>query len=306
MSDTFLAWLTVLPGYTLPLLLASLGLMISERAGVLNLCPEGFMAVGAMTGALAVLAGYSPAVAILCGILAGTGLSLLFGLATVVFRADHTLAGLATVALGLGITGVLGRPYVQKPFDGLTRLSETSWGEGLPRLLGQQNLLLPISLILVLAVWYWIFRRPSGLSLRAVGEDPAAADVVGIDVQLTQLGAVLASGALGGLAGAYLSVASAHVWVEGMVAGRGWVAVAIVIFAGWRPRGVLFGAILFGGAEAAMLRLQTQGVEFPLYLGAMLPYALTLLVFCIACARRGRDNGAPAALGRVYLRQDKH
>lgn len=306
MTDTFLAWLTVLPGYSVPLLLASLGLMISERAGVLNLCPEGFMAVGAMSGALAVLAGYSPAMGILFGILAGGALSLVFGLATVVFRADHTLAGLATVALGLGITGVLGRPYVQKPFDGLTRLSETPWGADLPRLLGQQNLLLPLSLLLVLAVWYWIFRSPSGLSLRAVGEDPAAADVVGIDVQLAQLGAVLASGALGGLAGAYLSVASAHVWVEGMVAGRGWVAVAIVIFAGWRPSGVLFGAILFGGAEAAMLRLQTLGVEFPLYLGAMLPYALTLLVFCIACARRGGENGAPAALGRIYLRQDKH
>ncbi|MEJ8476667.1 ABC transporter permease [Roseibium algae] len=306
MIDLVLAWLTVLPSFTLPLLLASLGLMISERAGVLNLCPEGLMAVGAMTGALLVLAGYDPMLAVLGGVLAGTALSLVFGVAAVVFRADHTLAGLATVALGLGITGVVGRSSMQKPFDGLARLSDTAWGAGLPRLLGQQNVLLPVTLLLLLLVWIWLFRSHSGLRLRAVGEDPAAADVVGIDIQLTQLGAVLASGALAGLAGAYLSVASAHVWVEGMIAGRGWVAVAIVIFAGWRPGGVLLGAALFGGAEAAMLRLQTLGLDFPIYLGAMLPYVLTLVVFCIACIRRSGDNGAPSALGRTYLRQDKH
>ncbi|MBN9669645.1 ABC transporter permease [Roseibium aggregatum] len=306
MTDLVLAWLTVFPGYTVPLLLASLGLVISERAGVLNLCTEGLMAVGAMTGALMALAGYDPLLAVACGALAGAALSLVFGVATVVFRADHTLAGLATVALGLGITGVVGRPYVQKPFDGLPRLSDTVWGADLPRLVGQQNILLPLTVLLLLAVWGWLFRTHSGLRLRAVGEDPAAADVVGIDIQLTQLGAVLASGVLAGLAGAYLSVAAAHVWVEGMVAGRGWVAVAIVIFAGWRPWGVLLGAGLFGGAEAAMLRLQTLGLDFPIYLGAMLPYALTLLVFCIACARRRGENAGPAALGKAYLRQDKH
>lgn len=306
MIDFVLAWLTVLPGYVIPLLLASLGLVLSERAGVLNLGPEGFMAVGAMTGAVLALGGYSPWMGIVLGTLAGAGLSLAFGLAVVVFRVEQTLAGLATVALGLGITGVIGRPHVQTPFEGLPILADTAWGAGLPRILGQQNALLPLSLVILVAIGWFLFRTTAGLRLRAVGEDPAAADVSGVDVQVTQILAVLASGALGGLAGAYLSVASAHVWVEGMVAGRGWVVVALVIFARWRPGRSLFAAILFGGTEALMPRLQAIGVDFPVYIGAMLPYALTLGVLALSSMRRGSRSGAPAALGQTYLRQDKH
>ncbi|WP_109466717.1 ABC transporter permease [Albibacillus kandeliae] len=306
MSEFLLAWLTVLPSYAAPLLLAGLGLVLSERAGVLNLAPEGMMAVGAMTGALTVLGGHDPWTGVLAGVAAGTALSLGFGLAVVVFRAEQTLAGLATVALGLGITGVIGRAHVQKPFEGLARLSETGWGADLPRLIGQQTLLIPVALVLLVAVWWVLFRTAAGLRLRAVGEDPAAADVAGANVQAIQLAAVLGSGALCGLAGAYLSVASAHVWVEGMVAGRGWVVVALVIFARWRPAGVLWGALLFGGTEALTLRLQAVGVDFPVYLGAMLPYALTLVVLTIASLRRGASSGEPSALGFIYLRQDKH
>ncbi|NIZ07810.1 ABC transporter permease [Pseudooceanicola sp. HF7] len=306
MMDFILAWLTVLPGYVVPLLLASLGVLLSERAGILNLCPEGFMAVGAMTGALLCLAGHDPWTAVLAGTLSGLGLSLVFGLAVVVFRVEQTLAGLAIVALGLGITGVIGRSHVQKPFPGLPRLSETAWGADLPRLLGQQNMLLPLSLLLLALIAWFLARSPAGLRLRAVGEDPAAADISGVDVQRVQLGAVLASGALGGLAGAFLSVASAHVWVEGMVAGRGWVVVALVIFARWRPLRCLWAALLFGGTEAIMPRLQALGVDFPVYLGAMLPYVLTLAVLALASMRRGARSGAPAALGLTYLRQDKH
>ncbi len=306
MTDLFLAWLTVLPGYVLPLLLASLGVVLSERAGVLNLCPEGFMAVGAMTGALICLAGQGPWLGVLGGTAAGLGLSAVFGLAVVVFRVEQTLAGLATVALGLGITGVLGRSHVQKPFDGVPRLSETSWGAELPRVLGQQTLMLPLALLLLLLVAWFLTRSAAGLRLRAVGEDPGAADVAGVDVQIVQLGAVLTSGAFGGLAGAYLSVASAHVWVEGMVAGRGWVVIALVIFARWRPLRCLAAALLFGGTEALMPRLQALGVDFPVYLGAMLPYVLTLAVLALTSTRRGARSGAPAALGLSYLRQDKH
>ncbi|MCT4370033.1 ABC transporter permease [Yangia mangrovi] len=173
-------------------------------------------------------------------------------------------------------------------------------------MLGQQTLLLPLAILLLALVAWFLARSPAGLRLRAVGEDPAAADVAGVDVQLVQLGAVLASGAFGGLAGAFLSVASAHVWVEGMVAGRGWVVIALVIFARWRPLRCLGAAILFGGTEAIMPRLQALGVDFPLYLGAMLPYVLTLSVLVLASMRRGARSGAPAALGLRYLRQDKH
>lgn len=305
MSAFLMSWASIVPDYAAPLLLAALGLVICERAGVMNLAPEGVMALGAMTGALVALAGHGPWAAIAAGSLAGLALSLCFGLAVVVFRADQTLAGLATVAAGLGLAGLLGRPIVQQPFAGLPHFDETSWGASLPRWLGQQNALIVIALVLTCAIGLWLFRSRAGLKLRAVGEDPAAADVAGVDVQRVQIMAIAASGLLSGLAGAYLSVASAQVWVEGMIAGRGWIVVALVIFAGWRPGRVLFGALLFGGAEALMPRLQAIGVAFPVYIGAMLPYALTLIVFVVAVLRQRGTDQAPAALGRVFIRQDR-
>lgn len=306
MTAFLLGWLTSLPDYAAPLLLAALGLLITERAGVMNLTAEGVMAMGAMTGAVTVLSGHDPWLGLAAGSLAGLGLSLGFGLAVVVFRADQTLAGLATVAAGLGLAGILGRGFVQKPFPGLPRFGETEWGAGLPRLIGQQNALILLALAMTAGVSWWLFRSGAGLRLRAVGEDPAAADVAGVNVQAVQIGAVAASGLLGGLAGAYLSVASAQVWVEGMVAGRGWVAFALVIYAAWRPWRCLAGAALFGGAEALMPRLQSMGVEFPVYIGAMLPYALTLAVVVFVSVRRRGGDGAPEALGRVFLRQERH
>ncbi|MBT9386017.1 ABC transporter permease [Pseudooceanicola sp. CBS1P-1] len=306
MSGFLLSWAATVPDYAAPLLIAALGLVICEKAGVLNLAPEGVMAVGAMTGALVVMGGQGPWTGLAVGALAGMALSLCFGLAVVVFRADQTLTGLATVAAGLGLSGLFGRDAVQKPFTGLPRFGETGWGADLPRLLGQQNAVIVLALVLMVAVGLWLGRSRAGLRLRAVGEDPAAADVAGVNVQRVQLLAIAASGLLGGLAGAYLSVVSAQVWVEGMIAGRGWIVVALVIFAGWRPGMVLVGALLFGGAEALMPRLQAVGVAFPVYIGAMLPYALTLVVFVVAMLRQRGADVAPAALGRVFLRQDRH
>lgn len=305
MEGFLLGWLTITPDYAAPLLIAALGLLLSERTGVMNLTAEGVMALGAMTAAVTVLAGHGAWAGLAAGAVAGLGLSLCFGLAVVVFRADQTLAGLATVAAGLGLAGIFGRAHMQKPFPGLPRFGETDWGTGLPRLLGQQNALIVMAVLLTALLGWWMFRTTAGLRLRSVGEDPAAADVAGVNVQLVQFGAVAASGLLSGLAGAYLSVASAQVWVEGMVAGRGWVAFALMIYAAWRPWRCLLGAVIFGGAEALMPRLQAAGVEFPIYIAAMLPYVLTLAVVVIVSLRRGGD-GAPAALGRVFLRQDRH
>lgn len=307
MMDFLIGWFAIIPSYATPLLLASLGLVLSERAGVLNLGPEGLMAVGAMVSAAGVLSGLNPWIAVLAGVGAAMALSLIFALATVVFRADQTLAGLAVVAAGLGFTGAVGRPYVQKAFDGIGSFHEITGTEGgLMRLFGQQDPLVVLALVLVAALSWWLTRTRAGLRLRAVGEDPGTADIAGVDVQLTQIGAVLACGALCGLAGAYLSVAASHVWVEGMVAGRGWIAVALVIFARWDPRRALLGALIFGGADALVPRLQAVGANVPTYLMMMLPYALTLAVLVIASTGRNRRSSEPAHLGAVYLRQDKH
>lgn len=306
--DFLVGWIAIVPSYATPLLLASLGLIVCERAGILNLGAEGLMAVGAMTGAVAVLSGFDPWAALAAGAAAGTALALLFGLATVVMRADHTLSGLAVVAIGLGVTGVVGRPYMQKTFPGIANFGELFGIErssALGRIIAVQD---PVTLampVLVALLWWWLMRSGSGLRLRAVGENPAAADVAGIDVQVAQFGAVLVSGLLCGLAGAYLCVATSHVWVEGMVAARGWVAVALVIFARWNPARALVGALVFGSADALVPRLQAIGADIPVYLAMMLPYLLTLAVL-VASAMAGRASGEPSFLGRIYLRQDKH
>jgi len=302
-----LGWLAIVPTYTTPLLLASIGLILCERAGVLNLGAEGLMALGAMTAAITILAGYSPIVGFLAGGLAAMALSLVFGLAVVVFRAEQTLAGLATVAIGLGLTGTIGRPFVQKTFSGLPdfyALFGLRGAEAWVRLVGHQDAITLLAPVAALAAWWWLYRTRPGLKLRAVGENPAAADIAGTDVQKTQLGAVLFSGLLCGLGGAYLTVAVSHVWVENMIAARGWIAIALVIFARWSPARAILGAVVFGSADALVPRLQAIGADVPVYLMMMLPYALTLLVLFLT-ALRGRGSGEPQALGATYLRQDK-
>lgn len=306
--DFLIGWLAIIPSYATPLLLASLGLIVCEKAGILNLGAEGMMAVSAMSAAIAILSGADPWVGILAGAGAGVLLSLVFGLAVVVFRSDQTLAGLAVVAIGLGITGVTGRPYVQKTFPGIARLGDL-WtfdpDNPFARILAAQDPIAVAAPVLVLAMWWWLMRSRTGLRLRAVGENPAAADVAGVDVQFVQMGAVLTAGLLCGLAGAYLSVATSHVWVEGMVASRGWIAIALVIFARWEPGRALLGALVFGSADALVPRLQAIGMDVPIYLMMMVPYLLTLLVLVVTSAFGGK-SGEPAFLGRVYLRQDKH
>ncbi|SMC95010.1 ABC transporter permease [Rhizobium sp. RU36D] len=306
--DFLIGWLAIIPSYATPLLLASLGLIICERAGILNLGAEGLMAIGAMAGALTVLSGGNAWAALGAGAMAAAALALLFGLATVVMRADHTLAGLSIVAIGLGVTGVLGRPYAQKTFPGIETLGDI-FGIGRDSLMGRiisvQDPVTAVLPVVVVALWWYLHKTRAGLRLRAVGENPAAADVAGIDIQLTQLTAVLASGVLCGLAGAYLSVATSHVWVEGMVAARGWVAIALVIFARWDPARALVGALLFGAADALVPRLQAIGADFPVYLTMTAPYILTLGVLFLT-SLRGRTSGEPSFLGRIYLRQDKH
>ena len=302
------AWLAAMPTFMTPLLLASLGLILCERAGVLNLGAEGIMAMGAMTGAVAALSGYAPGGALLLGAGAGLAISVPFVLAVVVLRAAHIPAGLALVALGLGASAAIGRDFTHKPFAGLPPVPWPDALEGVPlvgRMLFAQDVAVYAALGLAVALWAFLFRSGLGLQLRAVGEDPATADAAGIDVQVHQMAAVAAGCLLIGLAGAYLSVGGSQIWTEGMVAGRGWIAIALVVFARWSPLRAIAGAALFGAAEAAIPRLQTLGLDVPVYILSMTPYLLTVAVL-VLFARPGRQRtGEPLALGRAYIRQDR-
>jgi simple sugar transport system permease protein len=266
------------------------------------------MACGALAGATGSLSSGWPLLGMAGAVLAGAAMALLFGLVTVYLRASQVITGLIMVALGSGLTGVLGRDYVSQPLPGFHPLD---WGglaamPWLGPLLFRQNLLTYISFLLVIVVWYGLFKTMAGLRLRAVGEDPATADAAGVRVLLTRLLAVVIGGAFCGAAGGYLALASSQVWVEGMIGGRGWIAIGLVIFARWHPPLALLGALLFGAIEALIPRVQASGADVPIYLLMMLPYLATLGVLILAGLRGNRKSGEPGSLGSPYARQDRH
>lgn len=306
-GDFFLNLLATTPSFAAPYLLAALGLMINERAGVLNLGCEGIMLVGAMTAAIVSFHTGSAGLGVPVAMLAGAFVSLIFGIAVVIFRTDQVLTGLIIVALGDGLTGVIGRPYMFETVAGfqgvdLGFLSDIPW---IGPIVFQQDILVYLTIVLAFAIWWGLHKSNIGLRLRAVGEDPATADIAGVNIQYVRLTAVVLGGSMCGLAGAYISLATSFVWIEHMVAGRGWIAIALVIFAGWRPGRAVIGALIFGGAEALMPRIQAIGIDVPIYLVGMLPYILTLAVLIVPTILRGEKSPAPSSLLLNYLRQDR-
>jgi general nucleoside transport system permease protein len=309
MSEIFiLNWIATIPTFAAPLLLASLGLILSERSGVINLGAEGLMAAGAMSAALVSFHTGNPWLSIFMGSLSAMLLAVVFAIAVVIFRTDQVLSGLTVVALGAGLTGIIGRPYMHQPITGFEKLdlgylSHIPW---IGQIVFRQNPMVYVTILIVILIWWGLMRTNTGLRLRAVGEDPATADIAGVNVCANRFVAVLLSGVLCGLAGAYLSIASSQIWVEGMIAGRGWIAVALVIFARWRPLRAVLGALIFGGAEALIPRMQAIGADVPVYLVMMLPYAVTLFVLIAPAIFQRRISDEPESLGLEYLRQDPH
>ncbi len=306
--DFFVNWLAAIPAYAAPLLLACLGLITNERAGVLNLGAEGMMACGALAGAIISLTTGWPSLGILAAVIAGAMIALVFAVLTVSLRSNQVVSGLIIVALGAGLTGFLGREYVNKTLPGFYDLD---WG-GIANawiigpILFKQNALTYITLLLGGVAWYVLFRTTAGLKLRAVGEDPATADASGVSVALTRSIAVMIGGAFCGAAGGYLALASSYIWVEGMIAGRGWIAIGLVIFARWNPKYAIVGALLFGAIEALIPRVQATGADVPIYLMMMMPYIATLGVLVLTSLTRNRRSDEPGSLGLPYTRQDRH
>jgi len=307
-SAIALNWLASTPDFAVPYALAALGLIISERAGVLSLGAEGLMLVGALAGIGAQLALGQPAVSLVLAMLAASAVSLLFAVMVIWLRVNQVIAGLALVFFCQGLTALVGSlaEWTNHATEGIGGMAlwPLSLLPGVGRLF-EQNAMVWLTLPIFIAVAWFFSRTSAGLRLRAVGENPQAADAAGIRVAMWRLAAVLAGSALVGLAGAYISVVSTKLWIAGMTGGRGWIAVGLVIFARWSPWKALVGALLFGCIEALIPQLAAAGVQLPQYFVMMTPYAVTLGVMVwVALARRGGDD-EPGALGQPYVREER-
>lgn len=286
-----------------PILLAAIGEMVAEKSGVLNLGVEGMMITGAVCGFVIAVQTGSPALGFVAAAVGGAALSLLFGFLTQVLLSNQVATGLALTLFGLGLSALIGQGYVGIKAP-ITRDMNIPFLADIPilgRILFQHDLMVYLSIALIAAVWVLLKFSRAGLILRAVGENHDAAHALGYRVVLIRILAIMFGGACAGLGGAYLSLIRVPQWTEGMTAGAGWIALAIVVFSSWRPWRVLLGAYLFGGVTVLQLNLQAAGVAIPVVYLSMLPYLVTILVLVIMSANRSRASlGAPAALGRVF------
>ncbi len=310
------------------LILASLGEIIAERAGILNLGVEGMMLVGALSGFVVTVITGNPWLGLLVAIILGTAMAAIHAFLTITLKSDQVISGIMLTLLGIGLTTFFGQQWVENSIDGFGQITFPIIGRflvGIPVIgeaLFRSTPLDYIALALVPITWYFLFRTNLGLEITAVGDDPETADTMGVNVFRMRYLCVLLGGAFAGAAGAHLSLAFAQLWVPGMVAGRGWIAVALVIFAQWRPERALVGAYLFGLLDALKLRSQALnlqvGAGFPAAdavnavsgflfhptIMATYPYIATIVVLAITVRKAGRKQlGVPGALLQAYSRE---
>jgi len=286
-----------------PMLLAAIGILVHERTGVVNLGVEGMMLTAAIVAFATTHDSGSHALGFAAGMLAGVLLAAVFAFFALVLHANQYATGLAIALLGAGASAFIGLPYSGQGLpargaDGIATLRDLPLAG--PMLFGH-HLLVYVALLLVAAVVWMLFRTRAGLVLRAVGESPESAHAVGIPVRRVRLAALLFGGACAGLAGAYLATVYTPLWAENMTAGRGWIALALVVFATWRPLRVLVGAYLFGGVTMLQLYLQGIGVQAPSQLMSMAPYLATIVVLAMISRNpRWIRLNMPASLGKPF------
>ena len=310
MGAFLINWVAYTPTVAVPLLLATLGLIISERAGVLSLTVEGMMLIGAMVGVAVYLElGGNPYLSFVVAMLAAAAASLIFATLVILLRVNQAVAGIAMVFFCQGLTSLLGDKmhWANRAIPGMRKMEFGALSSipAIGKILFGQDLIVYLSIPLTILVVRLLEHTHVGLKLRAVGENPEAADAAGIHVLRIRFGAVMAGSALMGLAGAYLSVASSKLWIDNLVGGRGWIAVALVIFARWSPWKAAGGALLFGCIEAVIPRLSAMGLQFPQYFVLMTPYLITIAVMAYVGISWRRLSAAPAALGEPYVREER-
>ncbi|HTV71338.1 MAG TPA: ABC transporter permease [Rhizobiaceae bacterium] len=287
-----------------PLLIAAIGELVVERSGVLNLGVEGMMVMGAVTGFAVAFTTGSPWLGLLAAIIVGALFSLLFGFLTLTLVTNQVATGLALTLLGLGLSGMLGESFTGLPGIKLPVLYIPGLSD-IPvvgKLFFGQDPVFYISIILTAAVAWFLFKTRAGLTLRSVGDNHGSAHALGIDVIRIRYMAVMFGGACAGMAGGYLSLLYTPQWIENMTAGRGWIALALVVFASWRPWRVLAGAYLFGAVSIGQLHAQALGIGVPSQLLSALPYLATIIVLVlISRNRRLTMVNTPASLGRPFV-----
>jgi simple sugar transport system permease protein len=294
--------LTVITAST-PLLIAAIGELVVEKSGVLNLGVEGMMIMGAACGiAVAILTG-SSLLGVLAAIGAGMAMSAVFAFLALGLAANQVASGLALTIFGLGLSGVVGAPFVGVQRDGIGKIDVPVLSDipFLGPILFEQDPFVYASFALVGGVWWFLARSKAGLVLKACGENAASAHALGYDVIRIRFFAVLFGGACAGLAGAYLSLVYTPFWTSGMTAGRGWIALAIVVFASWLPWRAALGAYLFGGLTILQLHAQSAGVALPPQLLAALPYILTIVVLVVIMSVRKGGSAGPQSLGVPFV-----
>lgn len=286
-----------------PIMLAALGELVVEKAGVLNLGVEGMMIIGAVCGFIAAVTTGSPWLGFMFGAICGAALSIIFAFLTQQLMANQVASGLGLTMFGLGFSALLGHKYagIKPPkFEKLDIPVLTDLPVIGP-LLFSHDPMVYISILAVPTIWYFLNHSRSGLVLRAVGENHDAAHALGYKVIRIRIMAITFGGAMAGIGGAYLSLVRVPQWTEGMTAGAGWIALALVVFASWRPGRALIGAYLFGGITILQLNLQAAGMALsPAYL-SMTPYIFTIIVLVIMSADKKRaSQNAPASLGKPF------
>ncbi|HRQ22080.1 MAG TPA: ABC transporter permease [Anaerolineales bacterium] len=290
-----------------PLLYGTLGEVYAERSGVLNLGVEGMMIMGAVSGFAVAQTTGNVWLGIAAAAVVGGLMALIHAFASVSLRVNQVVSGLALTMLGLGMSGMIGKRFVGQPLSVRLQPVHIPVLSDLPivgELLFRFDVLVYIGVLLVPILWFVLYKTRLGVTLRSVGENPSAADALGVNVALVRYAAVAFGGMMAGVGGAYLSISYAPAWIEGMTAGAGWIVIALTIFAIWDPRRALLGAYLFGGVRVLQFRLQPLGIS-PNLLN-MLPYLLTILVLLLISGQVAKRRiGAPAALMTAYSREDR-
>ncbi|MEF3048549.1 ABC transporter permease [Pseudotabrizicola sp. L79] len=288
---------------SVPIILAAIGELVVERAGVLNLGVEGMMIMGAVCGFIAAVETGSAVLGFVGGAAGGAVLALVFGVLTQFLLANQVATGLALTLFGLGLSSLLGQSYVgiKPPLTGSVPLGPLADIPFFGRVLFSHDWVVYLSVAAVAAVWWVLRSTRTGLILRAVGESHDAAHALGYKVVRIRMAAILFGGAMAGMGGAYVSLVRVPQWTDGITAGAGWIALAIVVFASWRPWRVLIGAYLFGGITVLQLNLQAAGARIPVEYLSSAPYLITILVLVIMSSGRGKAAlNAPASLGQNF------
>jgi len=289
-----------------PLLLGTIGGIINERSGIMNLGIEGMMALGAVSAFITTYLTGHPLLGLLVAILVGCAAALIHAFTCITLQANQVISGLALTMLGLGVSGFWGKPYIGIPLEVKIQKFHFPLLSKIPfigPILFYQDIFFYLSILLGVGAWFFLMKTRPGIAVRAAGESPQAAEAQGLNPNLIRYLCVVIGGGFAGMAGAHLSIAYSKSWIEGMTSGRGWIVVALIIFSFWNPLRAFMGAYLFGGIFVLQYLLQPLGIS-PNFL-AMLPYLATLAALLVSSLKGYRHMASPAALGVAYRKEER-